>query len=76
MIKCCTLLTSCTTCTNIKKEVINEMVAIHSSEVRKDWSSIMDSVIRRKPAFIIRNRDVMMLSSVEQMQDLLSMGMI
>lgn len=44
---------------------MNDMLAICSSDVRKSWSGIMDSVIRKKPAFIRRTRDYMMLSSIE-----------
>jgi len=49
-----------------------DMLAICSSDVRKDWSGVMDSVIRRKPAFIRRTRDYMMLSSVDMIYELVS----
>lgn len=48
------------------------MLAICSSDARKDWSSVIDSVIRRKPAFIRRTRDYMMLSSIDTIFDLVS----
>ena len=38
------------------------MLTISSSDVRKEWSSVMDKVIREKPVFIKRTRDHMMLS--------------
>lgn len=38
------------------------MLSIPSSDVRKEWSSVMDTVIREKPVFIKRTRDHMMLS--------------
>ena len=41
------------------------MLAMSSSDVRRDWSSVLDCVIRRKPVFIRRTRDNMMLCSVE-----------
>lgn len=43
------------------------MLAMSSSEVRKDWSSVLDCVVRRKPVFIKRTRDQMMLCSTETM---------
>ena len=42
-----------------------------ATAVRKDWSSICDSVIREKPHFIKRTRDEMVLSSFETMLSLL-----
>ncbi len=38
------------------------MLSIPSSDVRREWSSVMDTVIREKPVFIKRTRDHMMLS--------------
>ncbi len=49
-----------------------DVLTICSSDARKDWSAVMDSVIRRKPAFIRRIRDYMMLSSVDTIHDLVS----
>ena len=43
------------------------MFAMSSSDVRRDWSSVLDSVIRKKPVFIKRTRDRMMLCSTEMM---------
>lgn len=43
------------------------MLAMSSSDVRKDWSSVLDCVVRRKPVFIKRTRDHMMLCSTETM---------
>lgn len=53
------------------KEVI-EMLAMNSTDVRKEWSSVVDSVIREKPAFIKRTRDYMMLCSTEMIAQLVS----
>ena len=49
-----------------------EMHAICSSEVRNGWSGVMDSVIRKRPAFIRRTRDFMMLSSIETISALVA----
>ena len=43
------------------------MFAMRSSDARKDWSSVIDSVVREKPIFIRRIRDSMVLCSVETM---------
>lgn len=43
------------------------MFAMSSSDVRKEWSSVIDSVVRRKPVFIKRTRDRMVLCSDETM---------
>ena len=48
------------------------MLTIPSSEVRKEWSSVMDTVIREKPVFIKRTRDSMMLSATETIWQLIS----
>ena len=42
-----------------------KMQAIHSSDARRDWSSVMDLAVHQKPVFIQRTRDKMMLSSVD-----------
>ncbi len=48
-----------------------DMVAINATDVRKDWSSVVDGVIREKPTFIKRTRDRMWLSNIETMKDIL-----
>lgn len=53
------------------KEVI-DMLAMNATEARKDWSSVIDSVIRKKPAFIKRTRDYMMLCSTDTLSQLVS----
>lgn len=51
---------------------MNAMLTMSSSDVRKEWSSVMDQVIREKPVFIKRTRDCMMLSAEETVWQLLS----
>ena len=48
------------------------MRVINATNVRNEWSSISDSVIREKPAFIKKTRDFMFLSSIGTLEDLLS----
>lgn len=51
---------------------MNDMLTMNASDVRKDWSKVLDSVIRRRPAFIKRTRDHMVLSSTELISNLVS----
>jgi hypothetical protein len=44
---------------------------VNSTEVRKHWSEFVDEVIRKKPSFVKRNRDVLAVLSFEQMESLL-----
>lgn len=48
------------------------MLTMNASDVRKDWSKVLDSVIRRRPAFIKRTHDHMVLSSAELISNLVS----
>jgi len=47
------------------------MFDISSTQVRNEWSSVVDSVIREKPAFIKRTRDRMLLSDIYIIESLL-----
>ena len=46
------------------------MFALSASDVRKDWSRVIDSVIHVRPAFIKRTRDNMVLCSNETVRQL------
>ena len=48
------------------------MLVMNSTTVRNDWSSVAESVIREKPAFIKRTRDYLFLSDFSVMENLLS----
>ncbi|MDR0917599.1 MAG: hypothetical protein LBN02_10500 [Oscillospiraceae bacterium] len=48
------------------------MFTINATEVRRDWSTVVDSVIRDKPKFIKRTHDYMLLSDIELIANLLS----
>lgn len=48
------------------------MLALSATEVRKDWSSVIDSVVKEKPAFIKRTRDNMWFSNLETMSEILA----
>ena len=48
------------------------MMAINATDVRKNWSEVLESVIREKPKFIKKARDYMILSNMEFIANLLS----
>ena len=48
------------------------MVAINATKARNDWSSVVDSVIRDKPAFIKKTRDYLFLSDMDVLEKILS----
>jgi hypothetical protein len=48
------------------------MNIINATTVRNEWSTISDSVIREKPAFIKKTRDYMFLSDINTLEHLLS----
>lgn len=43
------------------------MLAMNATEVRKEWSSVVDHVVRESPMFIKRTRDRMWLSNLDTM---------
>ncbi|MGF0017954.1 hypothetical protein [Sporofaciens sp. SGI.106] len=52
------------------KEMI-EMLMEQATTVRKEWSSVCDSVMHDKPKFIKRTRDKMWFSNLETMAEIL-----
>jgi len=48
------------------------MLVINATQVRSEWSAIVDSVIREKPVIIKRTRDRMILSDINFLDDLLA----
>lgn len=52
--------------------MVSEMLVQNSTDVRKDWSLTVDSVIREKPRFIKRTHDYMMLSNLDVVENILS----
>ncbi|WP_105614746.1 hypothetical protein [Vallitalea okinawensis] len=43
-----------------------------STEVRKNWGAFIDDVMRKKPAFVKRSRDIFTVLSIEQLDLILS----
>ena len=48
------------------------MQTMNATQVRNEWSTVVDSVIREKPKFIKRTRDCLLLSDVSVIEDMLS----
>ena len=47
------------------------MQLLSATDVRKEWSVTMDSVVREKPQFIKRTRDIVALMSMDMLEELL-----
>ena len=50
---------------------LDKMFTLNATNVRKEWSSVVDSVIREKPKFIKRTHDYMFLSDFTVLENLL-----
>ena len=48
------------------------MQVMNATQVRNEWSAVLDSVIREKPLFIKRTRDKMIISDLVTLESLLS----
>ena len=48
------------------------MFAINATKVRNEWSSVVESVIREKPAFIKKTRDYLFLTDMNILEKILS----
>ena len=47
------------------------MLTINATEVRKEWSAVVDGVVRERPILVKRTRDKIWLSDVQTMADIL-----
>ena len=45
---------------------------MNATDVRKEWSSIVDNTVRQKPQFFKRTRDYLVLSDIHFMEELMS----
>ena len=48
------------------------MEPINATQVRSEWSAVVDSVVREKPIMFKRTRDLLFLTDVELLSELLS----
>ena len=51
---------------------MRDMLMTNATDVRKNWSRVVDGVIREKPTFIKRTRDCMVLANESLIADMLS----
>jgi hypothetical protein len=49
-----------------------DMLAMNATSVRNEWSIVVDRVIRKKPQFIKRTRDYMLLADIEFFENILA----
>lgn len=50
---------------------MKELKAINATDVRKDWGSFIDSVVRSRPKFIKRSRDYIFAASTDMLKEML-----
>lgn len=51
---------------------MRDMFAVNATDVRHDWSLVIDEVVRKKPKFIKRTRDYMILSDLNLFESILA----
>lgn len=49
-----------------------DMFTLNATDVRRDWSLVIDDVVREKPKFIKRTRDYMILSDLNLFENILT----
>lgn len=55
----------------MKSNIENMNYYFTASEARKEWSKLIDSVVRDKPQFIKRTRDILFIADFNLMKDIL-----
>lgn len=48
------------------------MMTMNATDVRKEWSSVVDGVVRERPVLVKRTRDKIFLSDVQTMTEILN----
>ena len=48
------------------------MYAMNATDVRREWSTVMENAVRKGPQFIKRTRDYMVLADISLLENLLS----
>lgn len=51
--------------------MVDEMITVNSTDVRKDFGTFIDNVTRKKPIVVKRSRDIFMGISITMMEELL-----
>jgi len=55
----------------LTERIVSDMFEMNATTVRKEWSTVVDSVVREKPIMFKRTRDRMFLTNVEFLSELL-----
>jgi hypothetical protein len=50
---------------------MRDMLTVNATDVRRDWSLVIDDVVRKRPKFIKRTRDYMILSDLNLFENIL-----
>lgn len=50
---------------------MKKLKAVNATDVRKDWGSFIDSVVRNRPKFIKRSRDYIFTTSTDMLKEML-----
>lgn len=50
---------------------MKDMLTMNATEVRNNWSQVLDNVVREKPTFIKRTRDYIVLTNEDMLADVL-----
>jgi hypothetical protein len=56
----------------MENKEMRKMITMNATDVRRDWSLVIDNAVREKPQFFKRTRDYMMLSDINFLEDLLA----
>jgi hypothetical protein len=54
-----------------RQKEMKELKAVNATDVRKDWGSFIDSVVRNRPKFIKRSRDYIFTTSTDMLKEML-----
>lgn len=50
---------------------MDKMIIVNATDVRKEWGSFIDSIIREKPKIVKRSRDYIFASSIDMLKEIL-----
>lgn len=50
---------------------MKDMLTMNATDVRNNWSQVLDNVVREKPTFIKRTRDYIVLTNEDTLADIL-----
>jgi len=50
---------------------VDKMLVVNATDVRKEWGSFIDSIVREKPKVIKRSRDYIFTASIDMLKEIL-----